>query len=322
MAIAVLGAGIAGLAAARALVAAGREVVLFDKGRAAGGRVATRRAAGFAFDHGAQLLAAADGGLCEAWLAAGGAPWPAGGGLVGVPGMSAVPRALAAGLPMQASRHVVALRPTGDGWMVDHHDATLMRVGAPPPDTAPEAAGPFEAALCLLPAPQAAPLLRPVAPAFTAAAGAIRFSACWTAMAAFAEPLPLPDTLREPDHAIGWAARDSAKPGRAAAECWVVQASPAWSEAHLETPADQACGHLLDALARHAGPLPPLLHAEAHRWRFAVAAEPLGRACLWDPAARLGVGGDWCLGDRIEHAWRSGHALAAEVLATEGLGDA
>jgi renalase len=322
MAIAVVGAGIAGIAAARALVAAGREVALFDKGRAAGGRVATRRTAGFAFDHGAQLLARADDGLGEAWLAAGGAAWPAGGGLVGVPGMSAVPRALAAGLPLHASRHVVGLRPTGDGWIVEHHDAAVMRPGAPPPDNAPEAAGPFEAVLCLLPAPQAAALLRPVAPAVAEAAGAVRFSPCWTVMAAFAKPLPLPDTLREPDHAIGWAARDSAKPGRAAAECWVVQAGPTWSEAHLEAPAEQACGHLLDALARHAGPLPGLLHAEAHRWRFAVAAEPLGRACLWDPAARLGVGGDWCLGDRIEHAWRSGRALAAEVLATGRAADA
>ena len=40
---AIVGAGIAGLACAQQLQAAGRTVQLFDKGRRPGGRVATRR---------------------------------------------------------------------------------------------------------------------------------------------------------------------------------------------------------------------------------------------------------------------------------------
>ena len=43
MSIAIIGAGMAGISCARALREAGREVVLFDKGRAAGGRMATKR---------------------------------------------------------------------------------------------------------------------------------------------------------------------------------------------------------------------------------------------------------------------------------------
>ena len=44
--VAVVGAGIAGLAAARRLAAAGVEVTVFDKARRPGGRLATRRAEG------------------------------------------------------------------------------------------------------------------------------------------------------------------------------------------------------------------------------------------------------------------------------------
>ncbi|WP_431268910.1 FAD-dependent oxidoreductase [Dankookia sp. P2] len=42
--IAVIGAGLAGLSCARALLARGATIRLFDKGRGAGGRLATRRA--------------------------------------------------------------------------------------------------------------------------------------------------------------------------------------------------------------------------------------------------------------------------------------
>ena len=60
MQLAVIGAGVAGLVAARALRQRRPELALavFEKSRGLGGRVATRRREGFAFDHGAQNLRA------------------------------------------------------------------------------------------------------------------------------------------------------------------------------------------------------------------------------------------------------------------------
>ena len=54
----IIGSGMAGLAAARLAVAGGRSVCVLDKGRRIGGRVSTRRAEGFTFNHGAQFLTA------------------------------------------------------------------------------------------------------------------------------------------------------------------------------------------------------------------------------------------------------------------------
>jgi predicted NAD/FAD-dependent oxidoreductase len=56
----IIGAGIARLAAATSLRQAGHETVVFDKARGPGGRASTRRAAPFAFDHGAQYFTARD----------------------------------------------------------------------------------------------------------------------------------------------------------------------------------------------------------------------------------------------------------------------
>ena len=58
MKVAIVGAGMAGLAAARTLVDRGARVVLFDKGGSVGGRCATRGQDLGGFDHGAQRFSA------------------------------------------------------------------------------------------------------------------------------------------------------------------------------------------------------------------------------------------------------------------------
>ncbi|NDH45714.1 MAG: FAD-dependent oxidoreductase, partial [Actinobacteria bacterium] len=56
MQVVVIGAGLAGLCAARDLVDAGHLVTVLEKSRASGGRCATRRIGNAVFDHGAQFF--------------------------------------------------------------------------------------------------------------------------------------------------------------------------------------------------------------------------------------------------------------------------
>ena len=70
----VIGAGVAGLTAARALQRAGREVMVLEKSRGLGGRAATRTVRGNRVDHGAQFFTARDERFEEqvnAWREAG-----------------------------------------------------------------------------------------------------------------------------------------------------------------------------------------------------------------------------------------------------------
>jgi predicted NAD/FAD-dependent oxidoreductase len=320
--IAVIGAGLAGLSCARALKARGATIRLFDKGRAAGGRLATRRAEAegraLQFDHGAQYLTARTEGFAALLAEAGAAPWGEPGRFVGTPGMSALPRALAAGLDLATARHVTAIEGRPGAWRLRHLDASLVRPGRPLPAAEPEEEGPFDALAVTLPPAQAAPLIAPHASGWPGRLAAVRLAPCWTVMAAFAAPLPLPDGLRPPEGGtIGWAARDSSKPGRPlGTECWVVQAGPDWSRAHLEETPEAVVPALLAALGALAGAdLPAPIHAAAHRWRYSLVQAPLGEPCLADPDLRLGLAGDWCLAGRAEAAFESGTALAAALLA-------
>ncbi|RZM37090.1 MAG: FAD-dependent oxidoreductase [Sphingomonas sp.] len=309
MKVAIVGAGIAGLSCAVRLQQDGCAVTLFDKGRGAGGRMATRRtetpAGDTAFDHGAQYLTMRDPDFVtamRAWEAAGVvAPWPAAGtdAWVGTPGMNAIVKHLAAQAEVHWDRRVDQIRRTDAGWAIDP-DTTGAR---------------FDAVVIATPAEQAAPLLAPHDPAMTNAARACRSAPCWTAMFAFETRLAIQHDVLKDAGIIGWAARNSAKPGRAGPESWVVQATSDWSIEHLEENADTVVDRLLAALAGQSSTtLPTPIVRIGHRWRYA-RTERADLGALWNAGERIGVAGDWLLAPRIESAWKSGRLLAEQMLA-------
>jgi predicted NAD/FAD-dependent oxidoreductase len=303
--IAIIGAGMAGLACAQALRAFGHAPVLFDKGRGPGGRMATRRIATPAgeamFDHGAQYFTARDPAFqaqVAAWAADGVvAHWPAAGAdaFVGTPGMNAPVKALAQACDVQWLVRVDALRRADNGWRLQGDGLD---------------AGPFDTVLLAVPSENAAPLLQAWSPAMAARAVATPALPCWTVMAAFAGRVDFAADVIRDQGAVGWAARNSAKPGRTGPEAWVIQAGPEWSAAHLEETPDAVVPQLLGAFADCVGgALPDMVAAVAHRWRYARSGAA-GDGLLWDAGLKLGVCGDWLLGPRVELAWLSGTRLA------------
>ena len=171
----------------------------------------------------------------------------------------------------------------------------------------------YDCAVVAVPAEQAAPLVQAWDGAFVACARDTSAAPCWTVMAAFGTRVGVQADVLRPAGVVGWAARNSAKPGRSGPEAWVIQAGPDWSRDNLERPAGEVVAPLLDELAKHAdGPLPTPLSATAHRWRYARSGNAQ-HGCLWNAGLRLGVCGDWLIGPRVEAAWLSGTALAERM---------
>lgn len=332
--VAVVGAGIAGIAAARTLRALGADVAVFDKGRAAGGRVATRRRDERQFDHGAQFFtvrtpgfAAAlrplqDAGLVARWAGPFHRmepgmidvdPRPGAERWVGVPGMSALPRALAEGLPIAVSGKVAGLRRAADGWTLTVADAA---------GTASFARGPFDAVVLAIPTAQAHALLQAEAiagaVADAAAARADALQPCLCALVAFTRPVEgARGAFFVTDETLAWAAHDGGKPGRSGAPTYVLHGAAAWSAQRFDQDVMANAQALVDAFARCLGrPLPTIAHLEGHRWRYALAAEGApGAAAVVDADQRLALCGDGLVGGRVEGAWSSGVAAAEQLLA-------
>jgi predicted NAD/FAD-dependent oxidoreductase len=180
--------------------------------------------------------------------------------------------------------------------------------------------GPFHSLLVTTPAAQAVPLLGDV-PALAKRASSVTMAPCWALMLAFEKRLPTEyDGLFINEGPLAWSARNSSKPGRPPAESWVVHASPTWSKANLELQPEEALSELLpsffDALrVESADPV----FARAHRWRYALAENPLESECLVDTERNIAVAGDWVSGSKVEGAFLSGLAAAERI--KEMIGD-
>lgn len=291
--VAIIGAGLAGLTAARALTAAGLSVTVFEKSRGIGGRLATRRARdGLDFDHGAPWVTrgvpAFDAFLRAAEAAGDAAAFE--GRIVGVPGMSALPRSLAAGLDIRFETAIEAVTPVPRGWRVDGAD--------------------YPAVICTAPAPQTARICGAI-PAIARAAATARMNPCWALMAAWRGGARRAGALAAP---LARATRISGRPGRdPAPERWVAHASLDWTLANLERAREEIAPDLLAALAASLGLSPDdATHAVAHRWRYACVAQPVGVPCV--AVGDIVAAGDWLLGPDASDAHASGLAAAAAIL--------
>lgn len=351
--VAVVGAGIAGLMAARTLSDHGFEVTVFEKSRGLGGRMATRRLSdGGQFDHGCQYLTATTPHFqryLDAWTAQGHlALWQgrivtrdaAGAWLelpahepryVGLPGMSSLARHLANGLTIHQEVQVQRVEQVQGQWKLHLPEGFPIRTEC------------YDHLILAIPAPQAARLLadHPLA----ASLAKVPMSPCWTVMATLPTRWDLPfDGFRasaedSPSLAVGWAGRDTSKPNRpTTADRWVLQATPAWTRTHLDLPAETVANRLWQEWCRFVDrpetsrpetPLPELL---AHRWMFAAREETPPGESSFDPQIReeldthqalhhtpthVTACGDWAVGSRVESAFLSGLAAAGFVMRKE-----
>ena len=322
----VVGGGISGVACARALLHAGADVRLVDRGRRLGGRMAARTvdtAVGrHVVDTGASYFTASDEGFTAVladWQERGLVrEWTDtfhlsdGDGLAGTKvgpmrwagtqGLRALVEDLAEGLAVEHQREVTELVPVAgegggrDGVLVDGERFDSVVLAMPDPQ-----------AVDLLPSSTAAQLLdgsdwdwRP----------AITVYAAWTERC-----WPEVDGVFVDGSAIvAWVADDGRRRGDGA-PVLVAHSTAVFAASRLDDPAS-AVPHVLEELGKVLGrPLREPEWARAHRWSLASSTRPRpAPEFALTPAGTMGVCGDaWGEQSRVEAAWLSGSRLAAEL---------
>jgi renalase len=305
--IVVVGAGLAGVACARTLTEAGEPVVLVDRGRRIGGRMATRRIDDRVVDLGASYVTVSDPvfgavvddwerrGLARPWTdtfaVAGGEPksgpmrWAAPGGL------RSLVEDLASGLEVVDATTVREVRRRADGWAVDDRPASAVVLAMPDPQAHRLLGEDLRAEL-------------PVAATFEPVLALVAtFSRrCWDFDGLFVNDHP----------SLAWVADDGRRRGDGA-PVLVAHSTSSFAADHLADPA--AAGPELGSALQAVLEAPEPIGSQVQRWTFARPAD--GRTEPYAlTAGGLGLCGDgWAEKPRVESAYLSGRALAEALLA-------
>jgi len=310
MAVVVVGAGIAGVACAVELAAAGVPVRVVDRARTVGGRMASKRIDGRPVDLGAAYFTVRDAEFAQVvarWRTAGLArPWTSelavfgkGGDRSRAPGpvrwaapggLRSLVAALAEGLPVELEREVtrVGPGPTVDG---DAADAVVLA----------------------MPDPQARRLLDRGTSAGAAVAGrewrpVIAVAAGWQRR----EWPPMPAAFVNDHPVLSLVADDGDRRGDGA-PVLVAHTTNDIARRYDASP-DEVVGPVLDTLRTLLGLRTDPVWTHAHRWRYASPPGDRDAAFHLDTDG-IGLAGDSWGSARVETAWRSGTALGRALAA-------
>ena len=312
----VIGAGVAGLVAARELHRERRPVVVLDKGRGVGGRMATRRLNGAVIDHGAQFITVRHprfAALMEEWSAAGVATeWCRGFEETpdghprwrGQPGMTALMKHLALGMEVRLESTVTSIRPAEGSWTLETKEGAVHRASA---------------VILTTPVPQGLALLRAGGTHLPAAEetllSGIQYEKCLTVLARLELPttLPAPGARALTGGPVAWIA-DNQQKGISPLPAVTLQATPSFSDEWFEGDRQEAGRRMLDACAEW---LPgPVIEFSVTGWRYSrPTATGLPTHLTPFTGPPLIFAGDAFGGARVEGAALSGWSAADALLA-------
>lgn len=318
--IAIIGAGISGLACAGQLSQADYAVTVFDKSQGVGGRMSHRDFEKWGADHGAQYFTTKDPlftAEVQKWIKEGVAsPWlgkiatythgqskalaDTKQRFVGVPAMTAPAKFLAKGLNIELNHTITSINRAHDHWELCIHDEQSLT-------------DQFEQVIFAIPPVQAKHLIARYSKQLSAVCDQANMLPCWTLMAYLKKPLDLPfDGAFVNDSLFSWIARDNTKPERPRYETWVAQASHAWSQEHVDLSHYEVEPALVEAFNALTGASCDLY--QSHLWRYAKLETESTINFSLDSQMQLGLCGDWLRASTIEGAWLSGYLLAQEFI--------
>ena len=323
--IAIIGAGLSGLICGKNLQQAGHEVTIFEKSRGIGGRLATRRAEPFYFDHGVAAFTAHNGdfkkfiqslavkNVIEQWSVkpmhidnqGRAAPMTDGAHYyVGTPAMNTMGKHLASALNVQRNTRVTAI--------IDHlaKSQTLELMA-----DSGESLGQFDVVIFAMPVEQTKSLAHTLMD--TSVLDQYRLMPCSVLMLGFHQPLPWSwDYATIDDANIATIVVNSAKPNRVGDCSVVIHSTAEWTNAHIDEEKSACIASLIQSASQRLGvDLSQAVHQDMHHWRYATGGLTTHQTgFLLNKAQQIGICGDWLLKGDVESAFLSGQQLSNAVI--------
>ena len=320
--IAIIGAGLSGLSVAR-LLKDYAEITIFEKSRGVGGRISTRRAEPWFFDHGAQYFTVRTEefkdfiqpllkqGIIKQWHASyvkfdrnkiiENQNWiqeePR---YVGVPGMNQFAKFLANGINIHLNTKILCLNYQDKWQLMDDQGYEYSN---------------FDWVICTIPSPQAVNLL-PKFFSHNYDIQNIQMDSCFSLMLGFNSGFDLEfDAAHVINSDLRWIAVNNSKPQRFGNFSLVIHSSEEYAKAYIDYDREKVKQHLMMETSHVIGHNVSLANYQIlHGWRYANNTRKGQTYDIFlDMEHKLAVCGDWCCGGRVEGAFRSAYNLANKM---------
>ncbi len=308
----ILGAGISGLLAAEHLNKNGLNVLVIDKSRGVGGRMARRYNEDFVWDHGAQYVRIDSHelqSLLSTWCAeelfqiwfkeesrepAYSSP----------NGMTMLPKVLARNLNVKLDTRIDSIKRHSEQWLLADTDKNVYFANN---------------VIVSSPVPQALDLLShvDVKPELLTELKRLTYWPCLAMLVGLNQPSLImePGYERFIDHPIlGWVT-DNQQKGISEKHCLTVQASPEWSEANFEANESGIIAELSESIKNYI-PRHSIETNQLMRWRYSLPRTMYSNPfCVVSARPNLILIGDAFGGPKVQGAILSGIKAAEWVLA-------
>ena len=320
--IAIIGAGLSGLSLAH-LLKNEANITIFEKSRGAGGRISTRYAGEFQFDHGAQYFTVKseafreflgqlfEDKVVESWetkfanmnlaetmqISEWSDDYPH---YIGVPKMNGIGKALARDINVKYQIRVDKLE-------CEHGKWNLI-------DVEQREYGNFDWVISAIPAEQTSQLM-PEMFLHKSKISLVKMHPCFALMIGLRQEIELPwQAAIVKNSAISWIAVNSKKQGRPDGFSLLVHSTNSWAEAHVNDALGPVKSYLLGELEKIINhDFSDAVHIDVHRWLYANSDKQEQPLVLIDDNNQLAACGDWCVHGRVEGAFLSAYNIAEQL---------
>lgn len=313
--IAVIGAGMAGLTATQILSQTGFSVDVFDKGRAVGGRMSSRRTEWGYLDHGCQYFTIKDplfkeflqkyDSLIRVWEGRF-FSWANGNfhriteeksRYLPTERMNNLCRQMASEANVFLNTRIVDLTKQDDLWILTDEESNCY--------------GGYDWVIITAPPVQTRDLIKNHS-YLEQEVASIAMYPCYTLMLVMSEQQDFGFEGVQLEHPIlGWIAVNSSKPEREKQLSLVIQSNFDWAQNNLECDYTSITQILKketkEILSKD---LQGILYESLHLWRYALPRDANTQGYYLDEEKKLGICGDWCLSGKVESAFLSAYNIS------------
>ena len=320
--LAIIGAGLSGISLA-CLIKKKINVEIFEKSRGVGGRMSTRKASPFIFDHGAQYFKInskdfmhfisdlLDKNIIKPWSFR--QAFFNGNSLeklkivsnkdkyfVGVPNMDSIVKYLSRNLNINLNTKINKIIKKDDNWFLY--------------DENNKAYGEYNWVILTLPAEQSNAFISNKI-SFHNSINNIKMKGCFSLMVGMKKPLNLGfEAAYIKNNDISWIALNNSKPFRNSDCSLIINSSFKYAETNVETSKMDILNHMLNLTEKITeNNLSKPILTTLHQWKYVEAENNPQQDYFIDPNQKIAVCGDWFINSRVEDAFTSANKLSKEI---------